>query len=567
MPKVLLGEHSICKRGASLRRMRTRKHPIDTFARRGRLRGPAGRRSGRRHVRWVRGEHLGSLGTHQRRSRAAPEIGRGLVRHTPRMRILIVGASGYIGGRLASLLGARGHDLVLMSRDARPLAARFPDARVVAADLLNPATLAPALEGIEVAYYLAHSMGAGEAGFARRDRRAARNFAEAAGRAGVGRIVYLGGLGDDTAVLSRHLASRHETGAELAAHGIPVTEFRAAIIIGSGSASFEILRHLTERLPIMVTPRWVGTRCQPIGVRDVLDYLAGALDHPEVSGIVEIGAPDILSYGDMMRAYARLRGLRRIMIPIPILTLRLSSYAVNLVSPVPARIARPLIEGLRNEVVVRNPGPAAAFGLTPIPYAEALQRAIDRIDGHAVESTWFDALAAPDRASLSSVTSHEGMIVERRRRQVEAPPEHVFAAVERIGGEAGWPYANLLWWVRGLIDRLVGGVGMRLGRRDPDLLRVGDALDFWRVEEVRRPGLLRLRAEMKVPGRAWLQYEVTPAEGGSRLVQTAFFEPKGLPGLAYWYVLYPVHGMMFRGTVRALASSVTPRAARPEPAA
>jgi uncharacterized protein YbjT (DUF2867 family) len=469
------------------------------------------------------------------------------------MHILVVGASGYIGGRLVPLLRARGHDLVLMSRDARPLAARFPDARVVGADLLDPASLAPALDGVDVAYYLAHSMGAGERGFAERDRQAARSFAQAAERAGVSRIVYLGGLGEDSADLSHHLASRHETGAELAAHGVPVTEFRAAVIIGSGSASFEILRHLTERLPIMITPRWVGTRCQPIGIRDVLDYLASALDHPEVSGIVEIGGPDILSYGDMMRTYARLRGLRRLMIPVPVLTPRLSSYWVNLVSPVPAGIARPLIEGLRNEVVVRDSGPAAVFGLAPLPFVDALQHAIDRTDQHDVESTWFDALAAPDKASLSSMTSTEGMIVERRQRAISASPERVFSEVERMGGRAGWPHANLLWRVRGLVDRAVGGVGMRLGRRDPDHLRVGDALDFWRVEEVRRPTLLRLRAEMKVPGRAWVQYEVTSTEGGSRLVQTAFFEPKGLPGLAYWYVLYPVHGLIFRGTVRALA--------------
>ena len=476
------------------------------------------------------------------------------------MRILVVGASGYIGGRLVPLLQTRGHDLVLMSRDARPLAARFPEATVVAADLLDPSSLPPALEGIEVAYYLAHSMGAGERGFAERDRQAARNFAQAAHAAGVSRIVYLGGLGDDSADLSHHLASRHETGAELASHGVPVTEFRAAVIIGSGSASFEILRHLTERLPVMITPRWVGTRCQPIGIRDVLDYLAGALDHPEVAGVVEVGGPDVLSYGDMMRAYARLRGLRRLMIPVPVLTPRLSSYWVNLVSPVPAAIARPLIEGLRNEVVVRDPGPASAFAVRPLPYVEALQRAIDRTDGNGVESTWFDALAAPDKASLSSVVSHEGMMVERRQRAVSATPEQVFAEVERVGGDAGWPYANVLWRVRGLADRVVGGPGMRLGRRDPDRLRVGDALDFWRVEEVRRPALLRLRAEMKVPGRAWLQYEVITTEAGCRLVQTAFFEPKGLPGLAYWYVLYPIHGLIFRGTVRVLAERAVGRA-------
>jgi uncharacterized protein YbjT (DUF2867 family) len=478
------------------------------------------------------------------------------------MRILIVGASGYIGARLVPVLLAKGHELVLMSRDARPLAARFPAATVVAGDLLDPSTLPAALHGIDIAYYLAHSMGGGEHGFAERDQRAARNFAQAAAGANVSRIVYLGGLGTDSVELSHHLASRHETGAELARHGVPVTEFRAAVIIGSGSASFEILRHLTERLPIMITPRWVGTRCQPIAIGDVLDYLAAALDHPEVAGIVEIGGPDVLSYADMMRTYARLRGLRRLMIPVPVLTPRLSSYWVNLVSPVPAGIARPLIEGLRNEVVVRDPGPAAAFRLRPLPYVEALGRAIERNDRHDVESTWFDALAAPARATLSSVTSREGMIIERRQRVVPASPETVFAEIERLGGDAGWPYANVLWRIRGLVDRAVGGVGMRLGRRHPDDLRVGDALDFWRVEEVRRPNVLRLRADMKVPGRAWLQYDVLAADSGSRLVQTAFFEPKGLPGLVYWYALYPVHGLIFRGTVRVVAERAVRRRER-----
>jgi len=468
------------------------------------------------------------------------------------MKILVVGASGYVGSRLVPLLHERGHDLVLTSRDVRALAGRFPEAHLVASDLLDASTLAAPLEGVEVAYYLAHSMGAGEHGFAERDRRAARNFAQAARQAGVARIIYLGGLGDDAAGLSHHLASRHETGAELAAHGVPVTEFRAAVIIGSGSASFEILRHLTERLPVMITPRWVETRCQPIGIRDVLDYLVATLDHPEITGVAEIGGPDVLSYGDMMRVYARLRGLRRLMIPVPVLTPRLSSYWVSLVSPVPSGIARPLIEGLRNEVIVTHPGPARAFGLTPLPYADALARAIDRTDRHAIESTWFDAYAPPGKPSLSSVTSREGMIVERREQAIAATPDQVYAQVERLGGDAGWPYANLLWRIRGLVDRMVGGVGMRLGRRDPDHVRVGDAVDFWRVEEVDRPRLLRLRAEMRVPGRAWLQYQVTGTPTGSTLVQTAFFEPKGLPGLAYWYALYPVHGLIFRGMVRVL---------------
>jgi uncharacterized protein YbjT (DUF2867 family) len=461
-----------------------------------------------------------------------------------------------VGGRLVPLLLARGHDLTLAGRGPDALADRFPGTRVVRLDLQEPASLPPALAGIDIAYYLAHAMGGGEAGFAERDLQAARAFASAAAKAGVRQIIYLGGLGDDTANLSHHLASRHEVGAELARHGVPVTEFRAAIVIGSGSASFEILRHLTERLPVMITPRWVSTRCQPIGIRDVLAYLAGAIDHPDVTGIVEIGGPDVLSYGQMMIRYAHLRGLRRLMIPVPVLTPRLSSYWVNLISPVPSNIARPLIEGLRNEVIVRRPEPARAFGITPSTYDQALQLAMDRSGGSEVESTWFDALRAPDRGTLASVQSQEGMIIDRRAQHVSASAERVFAAVERVGGEAGWPYANVLWRIRGLGDRIVGGVGMRLGRRDPDRLRVGDALDFWRVEEIRRPHLLRLRAEMKVPGRAWLQYEVAPDGAGSRLLQTAFFEPKGLPGLAYWYLLYPAHAVIFRGMVRKLARRV-----------
>lgn len=470
------------------------------------------------------------------------------------MRILIVGASGYIGARLARRLAERGHDLVLMSRDARPLAARFPDALAVAADLLDPSTLPAAVNGVEVAYYLAHSMGVGGTGLAERDRQAAHNFGAAAADAGVSRIIYLGSLGDASLDRSHHLASRHDTGDELATHGVPVTEIRTGILIGSGSAAFEMLRYLVERQPVMVTPRWVGTRCQPISVHDVFDYLTGALDHPELTGVVEVGGPDTLTFRDMLRVYARRRRLRRLILSVPVQASRLSSYWVSLVAPVPAGIAWPLIEGLRSEVIVRDPGPAAALDVTPMPFSAALQRAIDRTGRQDVESTWFDSLGAPDHESLSSVTSHEGMLIDRRQREVAALPERVFAEVEQLGGQAGWPYLNVLWRIRGLMDRAVGGVGMRLGRRDPDHLRVGDALDFWRVEEVDRPRLLRLRAEMRVPGRAWLQYEVVETGARCRLVQTAFFEPRGAAGLAYWYLLYPIHDMIFRGTVRALAA-------------
>lgn len=477
------------------------------------------------------------------------------------MRILIVGASGYVGGRLVALLAADGHELRLASRDPRGLKERFPDSEVVRVDLLDPTTLPPALEGVDTAYYLAHSMAGGESGFAMRDLRAARWFGQAAREAGLRHIVYLGGLGDPASGLSPHLASRQETGAELAAHGVPVTEFRAAIVIGSGSASFELLRSLVEHLPVMLTPRWVRTRCQPIAIRDVLDYLRAAAGHPERAGVVEIGGPDVLSYAEMMQTYARLRGMRRLMIPVPVLTPRLSSYWCNLVTPVPAAIARPLIEGLRNEVIVRDPEPARVFGVATSSYETAVRRAIERRDRHDVETTWFDSLGLPGRPDLDQDGSREGMQLDRQRRRIDASAERVFAEVERLGGAAGWPYGNLLWRLRGLLDRLVGGPGMRLGRRDPAHLRVGDAVDFWRVEEVRPNSLLRLRAEMRVPGRAWLQYEIVEEAAGCRLVQTAFFEPRGLSGRLYWFLLLPAHQIIFRGSMRELAR----RAERAQP--
>ncbi len=469
------------------------------------------------------------------------------------MRILIVGASGYVGGRLVALLAADGHQLRLASRDPRGLKERFPGADVVRVDLLDPSTLPQALDGVDTAYYLAHSMAGGDGDFRDRDLRAARAFGVAAREAGLRHIVYLGGLGDPASGLSPHLASRQQTGAELASHGVPVTEFRAAIIIGSGSASFELMRSLVEHLPVMITPRWVRTRCQPIAVRDVLDYLRAAVGHPERAGVVEIGGPDVLTYEEMMQTYARLRSMRRLMIPVPVLTPRLSSYWCNLVTPVPASIARPLIEGLRNEVVVRDPRPAEAFGVTTSDYETAVRRAIERRDRHDVETTWFDSLGLPGRPDLDQDANREGMLIDRQRIRVQAAAERVYAEVTRLGGEAGWPTGRVLWRVRGLLDRIVGGPGMRLGRRDPLRVRIGDAVDFWRVEEVRPERLLRLRAEMRVPGRAWLQYEIEPTDDGCRLVQTALFEPRGLSGRLYWYLLLPVHLLIFRGTIRELA--------------
>jgi len=365
------------------------------------------------------------------------------------MHILVVGASGYVGGRLVPLLVKRGEHVTVAGRDPSGLAERFPGTRVVPMDLMDPGTFPPALAGVEVVYYLAHSMGGGEAGFAERDKRAARAFAAEAERAGAQRIVYLGGLGDDAAGLSHHLASRHEVGVELARRRVSVTEFRAAIIIGSGSASFEILRHLTERLPVMITPRWVSTRCQPIAIRDALAYLVASLDHPEVVGVVEIGGPDVLSYREMMMRYAKRRGLRRLLIPVPVLTPRLSSYWVDLISPVPSNIARPLIEGLRNEVVVRHPEPARTFGIDPATYDEALELAIDR-SAHDV-----DRLARP--GGIPSISA-------RRRDLMDhvIPPE-----ASKHFGSAG---REQLLGIRSIVDfwiRRIDAMESRAGGTEP----------------------------------------------------------------------------------------------------
>jgi uncharacterized protein YbjT (DUF2867 family) len=477
------------------------------------------------------------------------------------MRILVTGATGYIGGRLVSRLLDEGRDVVCLARDPARLAGRqWRDVEVRRGDVLDPDSLGPALQGIDVAYYLIHSMAAGERDFEERDRVAAENFGAAARDAGIQRIIYLGGLGSGDKDISAHLASRQMVGDVLRESGVPVTEFRAAVVVGSGSLSFEMIRYLTERLPIMITPRWVDTRCQPIAIANILDYLSLCLDEPRSIGrTLEIGGPDVLTYGDMMRRYADVRGLRRALIPVPFLTPRLSSYWVDLVTPIPAAYARPLIDGLRSEVVVHDAAALEIFNIDLIPYTEAVQRALDRARADNVETSWAGA-SANQRTGVELTTS-EGMIIEQRRVETSASPEAVFAVFSGIGGERGWYYANTLWKLRGLIDRLLGGVGMRRGRRSPNHLRPGDALDFWRVEEVEPGRRIRLRAEMKTPGGAWLQFEVQPRdEDGSILIQTAFFEPRGLFGLIYWYGLYPIHQAIFSGMVRAIAQ----RAEAPE---
>ena len=470
----------------------------------------------------------------------------------------MTGATGYVGGRLVPRLVEAGHRVRVMVRDPARLRGRawLDRVEVVTGDVHDAATLAPALAGVDAAYYLVHGM-SDSADFAARDRAAALAFAEAARAAGVRRIVYLGGLGDPAADLSHHLRSRHETGEALRSAGVPVTEFRAAVIVGSGSVSFEMVRNLAERLPAMICPRWVYTRNQPIAIRDVLEYLVAALATPQSAGrVVEIGGADVLTYREMVLRYAKLRGLRRWLIPVPVLTPRLSSYWVHWTTPIPASIAAPLIEGLRNEVVVRDDTAQRLFPqIRPIAFEEAVRLALRNVEEGSVETRWSDALqTSAGDARPVAFEFREGMFLERRRVETRAAPDAVFRVFTGLGGARGWLYGDFLWRARGALDRLFGGVGLRRGRRDPGTVRVGDAVDFWRVEAVEAPGLLRLRAEMKVPGRAWLQFEANPREGGgTELVQTAFFGPRGLTGLLYWYALYPLHARMFSKMVQRIA--------------
>ncbi|MCJ7659446.1 MAG: SDR family oxidoreductase [Anaerolineales bacterium] len=472
--------------------------------------------------------------------------------------ILVTGVTGYIGGRLVPRLLEAGYRVRVLARDAGRLQDRpwVGQVEVSEGDVLKPETLDNVMHGVSAAYYLIHSM-MDTADFHRRDMTAAQNFGQTARVAGVKRILYLGGLGDPESGLSQHLSSRQQTGDILRQSGVPITEFRAAVIVGSGSVSFEMIRYLTERLPVMICPQWVYTRVQPIGIRNVMEYLVAALNTPESAGkIIEVGGSDVLTYGDMMLDYARVRGLRRYLIPVPVLTPRLSSHWVHWMTPIPAQIARPLIDGLQNEVVVRDRLAKKIFPqIQPLDYKTSVQLALDRLEASQIESSWSDALVSSqgDQPTVELKNS-EGMIIERRIQITDAPPDAIFPVFTSLGGERGWPYMNWIWRMRGILDRLVGGVGLRRGRRHSTNVRVGDALDFWRVEAVEAPRLLRLRAEMKLPGRAWLQFDVEPVKKyGTLFVQTAYFAPKGLGGFLYWYVLYPVHSLVFSGMITAIA--------------
>ncbi len=490
--------------------------------------------------------------------------------HTP-STVFVTGATGYIGGRLAPRLVERGYRVRCLARSAAKLRARpwasCPHDRVeiVEGDAGDEALLESAMRGCAAAYYLVHSMDAAGPEYRRRDLALAQAFGRGAARAGVGRIIYLGGLGETGAGLSEHLSSRREVEAALRAGGsqaegggaVPVTVLRAAMIIGSGSASFEILRYLVERLPIMITPRWVSTQSQPIAVRDVLHYLIAALETPATIGrTLDIGGPEVRSYAEIMREMAEaLRLRRRLVIPVPVLTPRLSSLWIHLVTPLHASIARPLAEGLKNRVVCRDdvaqrlmPHPAESPRLN---IRQAMDAALGRVHDGAVETAWSDAGVMPGDPSWAGGTE----FVDRREASTRATPAQLWSAVCSLGGAHGYYAVDWLWRLRGIMDRLLGGPGLRRGRRSAGELRLGDALDFWRVSAIEPPRRLALTAEMRLPGMAQLSFEIEPerARGsGARLVMTARFRPRGLLGIAYWYSVLPLHGIVFRGMTQGL---------------
>jgi uncharacterized protein YbjT (DUF2867 family) len=465
----------------------------------------------------------------------------------------LTGATGYIGGRLLGALEARGTPIRCLVRRPDFLRARVgADTEVVPGDVLDPESLGGALAGVWAAYYLVHSMGAG-ASFEDEDRRAALAFGAAAREAGVGRIIYLGGLGHGEA-LSPHLASRQEVGRLLRESGVPTIEFRASIVIGSGSFSFEMVRALVDRLPVMTTPRWVHTPAQPIAIEDVIEYLLLGLEVPITgSTVFEIGGRDVVSYLDLMREYARQRGLRRLIVPVPVLTPWLSSLWLGLVTPLYARVGRALIEGVRNPTMVRDDAAQSAFALRPRGMRGAVERALRNEDQDFAVTRWSDAVSSLPREPRYGGATVGSRLVDSHAVHVPLPPRLAFATVRRAGGTTGWYFANWLWRLRGWMDLAAGGAGMRRGRRDPEHVRPGDPVDWWRVEAFEPDRLLRLRAEMRLPGRAWLQFEVdADGRGGSTLRQTALFEPRGVLGRAYWYALYPVHFVVFTGMLRAM---------------
>ncbi len=470
-----------------------------------------------------------------------------------RPTVLLTGATGYVGGRLLPRLEQSGVRLRCLTRRPEHLRGCTADDGDRAGRCAGP-RLPYARDARNRYGVLPDSLDECRGSFEQHDRDAAANFVRAAQSAGVRRIIYLGGLGQDDEQLSPHLRSRHEVGEIFQSSGLLVIEFRAAIVIGSGSLSFELVRSLVERLPVMICPRWVGVQTQPIAIEDLLDYLLAALDS-EISSscVLEIGGPDQVSYGDIMREYARQRGLHRWLISVPVLTPRLSSLWLGLVTPVYARVGRELVESLRNPTIVQDQTAQQAFSVRPRGLRAAIARALVNEDQELAQTRWSDALSASRGLRNWAGVKFGSRIVDSRTQDVAAPPSEAFRPIRQIGGRRGWYFGNFLWTLRGWIDLLVGGVGIRRGRRDPEQLRVGDVLDWWRVQAYEPNRRLRLLAEMKVPGRAWLEFQVDGDRDHATIRQTAIFDPIGLAGLAYWYALYPLHAWMFRGMLRQIA--------------
>jgi len=477
------------------------------------------------------------------------------------LTIFVTGATGYIGGRLAPRLLERGYRVRCLARSAAKLRARPWAGRerveIVEGDAGDGARLEAALRGCTAAYYLVHSMDAAGPEYRACDLALAETFGRAAGNAGVPRIIYLGGLGETGKGLSRHLASRREVEAALGRGGVPVTVLRAAMIIGSGSASFEILRYLVERLPIMITPRWVSTESQPIAVRDVMHYLIAALETPATIGrTLDIGGPDVASYANIMREMASSLHLRRrLVIPVPVLTPRLSSLWIHLITPLNASIARPLAEGLKNRVVCRGDEARRLMPHECLTIRQAMDAALARVHAGDIETAWSDAGVMPGDPSWAGGT----VFVDRREVITPASPAAVWSSVCSLGGGRGYYATDWLWRVRGLMDRLAGGPGLRRGRRNAREIRLGDALDFWRVTAIEPPRRLVLTAEMKLPGVATLGFEVSAlpsSDTGTHLEMTARFRPRGLLGIAYWYAVLPLHGIVFRGMLKGLVRAL-----------
>jgi uncharacterized protein YbjT (DUF2867 family) len=472
--------------------------------------------------------------------------------------ILVSGATGYIGGRLVPRLLEAGYRVRCLVRDPSRLQGRpwLDKVEITTGDALNEESLVAAMQGVNVAYYLIHGLQGGKVN-AERDMNAARNFACATESANVEQIIYLGELVDPSANLSPYLRSRHETGYLLRQGGVPVTELRAGIVIGSGSLLFEMIRYVTEHQPLMVCPRWWYTQAQPIAIRNVLDYLVAVLETPSSRGkLIEIGGVDRLSYAQMCKGYAELRGFKRLMIPTPVYAPRLSAWWVHMLTPLHWRALLPLIEGLKSRSIVQDDSARFIFpAIRLLDYKTAVSLALGRVQNDNVETSWADALVTSAGDSQPYTFSlQDGMMIEDRRKLVDLSPENVFKSFTGLGGSRGWLYLDWTWDIRGWLDKLFGGVGLRRGRRHPDELYVGDTLDFWRVEAVEPNRLLRLRAEMKSPGKAWLQFQSIPQpDGKTLLTQTAYFAPRGLSGLIYWYSLYPIHLFLFSGMIARIA--------------